>query len=117
MAQEITRIEALKAVVENEGVCAILGDEVVGKLNSMIAQLSKPRKKTETKADKERAELVNAVIEYILANGSSTPRDLMEHVPGLTSVQKANGIVGSAINSGKVKKAYNEKGKVFYMAA
>ncbi len=108
----ITRVEALEAALNGD-----LNEQVVAKLKAMIAQYQKPTKKTETKEDKERAELVTAAVTAIKNAGHPVNTTwLMENVKGILTTQKAGAIMRIAIKNGDVTKTYDDKGKPIYSA-
>ncbi len=113
MADEITRVEALEAALNGD-----LNEAVVAKLNSMIKQLKKPAKRTETKEDRERATLVATAIETIKANPDAIcdAKWICENVKGIMSTQKAGAIMRIAIAQGSITKHYDAKGKPYYKA-
>ena len=97
---------AIEVVRDHEGEC-----EALTVLEKMHAQLTKPRKKSDTKSKARilNESLAEKCFEAMGNQESVTSKWLMEHVNGLLSPQKVTAVMKILIDDGRVVR--NKEGK------
>ena len=104
----ITRKAALEFAIAN-----LPENEYTAVLNGMLAQLSKPRKATVSKARKMNENLAREVAKHIPANGITTKEVVNLGIPEILTTQKASAVLRVACDLGIAEKVTEGK-KVSY---
>ena len=116
----ITNVSALSALVSFAKEMGYDNGEVIAKVEHHIAQLSKPKAKSDepTKNQRLNAKLVEEVAAYLEAHGTVTPKELVEKLgsPYVTSSQKATILLGMLSDQGRAVRQC-VKGRAFWVKA
>lgn len=112
--KKMTRVEAL-----NIAIAAVEDTEAVEVLTKMVAQISKPRRKSgePTKARLQNEQFARQFAEVIAAHGEPvTGKWIAEHVNGLpsTSPQKVAAIAAVGVELGLFAKGKNGKQVIYF---
>lgn len=104
--KEMTRAQALEFAIEH-----IDNEEVVAVLTKMHAQVTKPRKKSDTpsKARILNESLAAKCYEAMEGQENVTSKWLIEHVNGIMTPQKCTAVMKILVDAGQVAK--NKEGK------
>ena len=116
----ITNVSALSALVSFAKEMGYDNGEVIAKVEQHIAQLSKPKAKSDlpTKTQRLNAQLVEEVAAYLEVHGTVTPKELVEKLgsPYVTSAQKATVLLGMLTDQGRATREC-AKGRAFWVKA
>lgn len=100
----ITRAQALEfaiANIDNEDVKAVLG--------TMLKQVTKPRKATESKAHKMNVNLAQQVAKLLPAEGLTSKQITELGIPEITTTQKATAVMRVAVAANLAERVQEKK--------
>lgn len=114
----ITNVQALSALVQFAKANGCENADAISKVEKHIAQLSKPKAKSDlpSKTQRLNASLCEEVYAYLCAKGSVTPKELANGMgsPYVTTSQKATILLGMLTTQGRAVRE-SEKGKVWWV--
>lgn len=115
----ITNVRALSVILEFAKANGCEDLEAIAKMEKHLAQLAKPKAKSDlpTKTQLLNRNLCGEVYEYLLANGRSTAKAVVEGMgsPNILTSQKATILLGMLVADGRAVREC-EKGRAYWTA-
>lgn len=102
---KMTNVQALAALIAHAEATGFENGEALGKMRHHLAQLSKPKPKSDlpSKTQRLNAQLVEQVYEFMCERESVTTKSVIDQLgsPYITTPQKASILLGMLVEDGR----------------